>query len=100
MKETLEDILDTMPPIPASLKRIKEQPMTPIQEKKARQPRVKVDLPTSLTVGLDRDEYVLIEDLPLEQLVSHSRRISDILESVPRLELERRAIRKAIIAKA
>ena len=77
-----------------------ENTMQHTPEKKTRAPRQKIELPNTITIGLDADEYVKIDTLDIAQLVEHSKRINTILASVPRLELERRAIRRAIIQKA
>ncbi len=60
--------------------------------------RKRTELPTSIYIS--EDESVHIDNLDLQELVEHSRRISDNLGNVSRWELEKRALRKAIIAKA
>ncbi len=82
-----------LPEMPNFLKRNKEtKPMTHTPEKKTRS---KTILPTVLS-----GQVTPIAEMEIPELIEHRKRIDGILENVPRYELERRAIRKAIIAKA
>ncbi len=70
--------------------------MTHTPEKKTRK---KTELPELIFWQADEDP-IEIAHLDLMQLIHHRNRIDATLADVPRLELERRAIRKAIISKA